>query len=716
LFTDIEGSTRLWDEQPGLMRVALARHDEILRKVIEANHGVVFSTSGDGVAAAFGRAGDAVFAAVEAQRQLGSEAWPAGVDVRVRMGIHTGEAQERDGDYFGPPLNRAARVMAVGHGGQILVSGTTAGIVSGVDLQDLGEHRLRDLSGIEHLFQVRAGGLDSDFPRLRTADAVPGNMPVQATSFVGREREVKELSDLMRAHRLVTLTGMGGVGKTRTAVQVAAELITEYADGILAGVGAVGNAALAGPRYRDGTWFCELADIATGDAIVEALATTLRVRQQRGTTLLASIASSFREADALVVLDNCEHVLVSAANVLAVLLRECPGMAVLATSREPLEVSGEVVYALEPLLVPELEDFAVASPVFALFVERARDRGVHIDQDPPTRAAVVEICRRLDGLPLAIELAAARARTMSLIDMSTRLDERFRLLARTHTGGPRRQQTLWNVVDWSYQLLEPADQEVFSRLAVFLGGFTIEAAAAVSARPLADVEAAVWALTERSLVQLMPAASESRYQMLETLRHYGLERLTRTGSEGQARDAHLRYFVGFARYAGSKLRGPDEAGYVKRITNDLANLRAAHRHAVATNRAADAANLVAALHDYAEWRQFFELGSWAQSVLELAHETTGLTPALHAIAGWGRCIAGDFDAASDHARQGLAAEMSGGVECGWLHDVLAHCALLPRQRACRSDPQRSRDRPSPCQRRPLPAQLRTRRQRHPCRQ
>ena len=336
----------MWDEHPDAMRVALARHDEILRTAVDAHGGFVFSNRGDGVAAAFDRASDAVQVAAEAQRQLGAEPWPQPVCLRVRMGVHTGEAQERDGDYFGPPLNRAARVMAVGHGGQILVSGATSAVLAGVDMWDLGEYRLRDLSGTERLFQVLAEGLAVEFPRLRTLDSAPGNLPQQMTSFVGRDVEVAELVGLVRAARMVTLTGVGGVGKTRLAVQVAAELVAEFADGL---------------------WLVELAPVGDPAAVPDAVASVLGVTPQAGYTVTDSIAQAVSGRRLLLILDNCEHVLDAAADLVETVLARAATVKVLATSREGLRLGAEHLWP-----VPSLDVRAGAnSAAVELFVERA---------------------------------------------------------------------------------------------------------------------------------------------------------------------------------------------------------------------------------------------------------------------------------------------------------------------------------------------------------
>jgi predicted ATPase/DNA-binding SARP family transcriptional activator len=525
-------------------------------------------------------------------------------------------------------------------------------------LRALRTHRklVRTTAGVEptaRVSELEAQILADEVPLSRAPR--PGNLRVPVRPLLGRGSDVRGVRERLAPGTLTTLVGVGGVGKTVLALHACG-----------------GSAHL----YRDGAWVCELADVATDDAVVEALASTLGVRQRRGATLLASVVGAFKEADALIVLDNCEHVRAAAAEVARSLGRECPAITIVATSREALGVPGERVVPVEPLAVRADGLATEDGDAYALFIERAQESGAALDDDAMTRAAVLEVCRQLDGLPLAIELAAARARTMSMQEMTQRLDERFRLLTGRTPGVARRLQTLWDAVDWSYQLLTEDERDVFDKLAVFLGGFDVDAAASVVGTPSPQLEPIVWSLAERSLVRLAPSSSPSRYHMLETLRHYGLERLAQTDRLASARDRHCRHYVELARRTAPALRGRHEADHVPLITIDLANLRAAHRHATASGAAADAAALVVALHDYAEWRQFYELGTWARSTLDLDGVPIEAQPALHAIAGWAACMGGDLGDAAAHAHLGLTAEAAGGAECGWLHDVLAHVAYF----------------------------------------
>ena len=584
LFTDIEGSTGRWEEQTEEMRAALARHDETLRIAVEAHGGWLFKHTGDGVLAAFSSPHAAIQAAIEAQRAL---------ELPVRMGIATGEAELRGDDYFGPTLNRAARIMAAGHGGQVLLANSTAGIVTGVDLLDLGERRLRDLSGAQRIFQVRAEGLRAQFPALRTVDTVPGNLPAQQTSFVGREGEVTELAELVRAHRLVTLTGVGGVGKTRLAAHVAAELV---------------------PDFPDGVWLVELAPVGDPAAVPDAVATALGVTPQAGLTVSASIAQALAGRRLLVVLDNCEHVLDAAADLVEAILARSATTKVIATSREGLRLGAEHLWAVPSLALGG----GVTSAAVELFVERARAVVAAFGlKDEADVTAVTEICRRLDGIPLAIELAAARMVSMSVQDVRDRLGDRFRLLA----GGRRgleRHQTLRHAVQWSYELLTDDERVVLNRCSVFAGGFDL-----ASATHLCDGfdEYAVLdlldALVRKSLVTVERAAGHARYGMLETIRQFAEDHLAETGTIGEVRDRHARYFADQAVAYWETWDGPGYGEAVAWVDAELANLRAGLRWA-AGGDLATAVAIAAHTTIMAFPLQLFEPVGWAVELLPSA--------------------------------------------------------------------------------------------------
>ena len=567
------------------MGTALAAHDEVLGAAVEGHGGWLFKHTGDGVCAAFSTAGDAVAAAVDAQRGLG---------LPVRMGLATGEAEPRGDDYFGSALNRAARVMAAGHGGQILVANSTAALVSGAGLVDLGERRLRDLSGAEHLYQVHAEELRAEFPPLRTVDAVPGNLPVLATSFVGRDVEVKELGELVRAHRMVTLTGVGGVGKTRLAVQVAAELTGEFGDGV---------------------WLVELASVGDPAAVADVVATTLGVTAQAGMSVTASVAQALSGRRLLVVLDNCEHVLDAAADLVETILGRTSTVKVLATSREGLRVGAEQLWVVPSLGV----DDGMSCAAVELFVERARsvNAGFALHGDPDVEA-VREICARLDGIALAIELAAARMVAMRPQDVRDRLGDRFRLLAGARRG-VERHQTLRHVVAWSYELLEDTERALLNCCSVFAGGFDLAAAGylgdGVDEFAVLD---GLESLVRKSLITVDHSGGHARYGMLETIRQYAEELLAATGSIADVRDRHAKYFAGQAVVFWELWDGPDQRVALDWFDAEFANLRAGFRWATDGGDLTSAAAIAAHATMLGITLQRFEPVGWAEELLPAA--------------------------------------------------------------------------------------------------
>ncbi len=519
LFTDIEGSTRLWDGAPEAMRAALHHHDAIVRTAIEAHGGYVFSTGGDGFAVAFTRAGDAVRTALEAQAALAAQRWPDGIAIAVRMGVHTGEVEERGGDFFGPAVNRAARIMAAGHGGQVLVGATTASLVRGslpgdAGLADLGVHRLKDLAEAESVFQLTHPSLRDAFPPLRTIDAVPGNLPTLRSSFVGRSADLRRLEELFGSHRLITLTGVGGVGKTRFALQAAA------------------NAA---GRYPGGVWLIELARTGDPAAVVTVAAVALGVTSSQGRSVVEALCDHLRSTRSLVVVDNCEHVLDAAADLVSEILDRCPAVTLVCTSREPLDVDGEQIVPVRPL--------DPAGDAMVLFAERVRAGDPELVVAGVEEAAAAEICRRLDGVPLALELAAAQASTMALADIARGLDDRFRLLASGRRRAVERHQTLRTTVEWSHQLLGEPEQRLLRRLGVFAGGFTADAVRAVAVRSdeQLEVEVVLGSLVRRSMVQLDRTPTGARYRLLETIRTYAQERLADANESETFGRAHAEW-------------------------------------------------------------------------------------------------------------------------------------------------------------------------------
>jgi predicted ATPase/class 3 adenylate cyclase len=580
LFTDVAGSTRLWERHPEPMRRALARHDALIERLVARHGGAVVRPRGEGDSrfAVFPRATDAVVAAAAIQGALHAELWPPETPLRVRLALHTGEADLRDGDYYGSAVNRCARLRAIAHGGQALVSRATYDLTldalpPGVALRDLGEQRLSDLARPEQVFQLVGPDVPADFPPLRSLDALPHNLPRQLTSFVGRERELQEVAALLGAHRLVTLTGPGGTGKTRLALQVAADLLDASPDGV---------------------FFVPLAPVADPALVVPTIATSLGLREFGARPLLDALRDYLGDKRLLLVLDNFEHV-VDAAPAVATLLAGCPRLAVLVTSRAVLCLSGEHDYPVPPLALPDaavtqalsreprantalaVEQIAGAEAV-RLFVVRARAARPDFALTPANAPAVAALCRRLDGLPLALELAAARTRLLPPPALLARLADAAGGPLRLLTGGPRdrpaRQQTLRATIEWSYGLLTAHEQAVFRWLGVFAGGCTLEAAEAVCAA--GDVLDGLGSLVDKSLLRLEePAAGEPRYLMLETLRELALERLEASGEAAATRQRHAAYFLGVAERADAAMRRAGQAVGLARLEADHDNLRAA---------------------------------------------------------------------------------------------------------------------------------------------
>src|SRR5215469_4327197 len=570
LFTDIEGSTamvqRLGDGWAGV----LADHHRLIRAGLAAHGGEEVVSQGDGVFAVFPSLRACADAAIQMQRALISHAWPDGERVRVRMGIHCGEASQTVAGLAGLEVHRAARIAAVAHGGQVVVSAAAAGrlagcLPAGVGLTDLGLHRLRDMGPAERIFQLQAEGLPATFPPLRSVDnpKLRSNLPAQVSSFIGRDAELAEVRGLVGGSRLVTLTGGGGGGKTRLALQVAAGL----ADG-------------AG----DGVWFVDLAPLSDPGLVAVTVADVLGVRQEPGRPVLDALTEAVGGRSLLVVLDNCEHVIGACAKLADALLRSCPNLALLATSREPLGIGGERVYRVPSMGIPaDGEDAGVirASEAVRLLEDRAAAQGVPLAWDEATAEVAGRICRRLDGMPLAIELAAARLRVMSAAELEARLDERFALLTGGSRAGLPRQQTLRAMVDWSWELLNPGERAVLARLSAFTGGFGLAAAEAVAAGedvPAGQVPGYLGALVDKSLVQFdHTGAGPGRYRLLETVRQYAARQLDAQGPAAAqaARVTHRDYYLALAEAAGPYLVAADQADWLDQLDAELGNLRAA---------------------------------------------------------------------------------------------------------------------------------------------
>lgn len=566
LFTDLEGSTRLWQEYPEAMQSAQARHDALLREAVESHRGRVVKTTGDGLHAAFRSAVEAVAAALAAQRALIAEAWPEETGpLRVRMGLHTGVSGEREGDFYGSEVNRAARLMSIGHGGQVLLSSATATLVRdqlppNASVLDLGEHGLRDLERPENVFQLAHPDLPSEFGPLRSLSAYKHNLPAHLNPFVGRENEMAEITDLLDRSRLLTLIGPGGTGKTRLALQVAAEQLD---------------------AYEDGVFFVDLTVLIDPDQIIGAVAETLSVRELSTEPILTTLERYLQDRQLLLVLDNFEH-LMDGGYLIGNLMAAAPKVDVLVTSREVLRVSGENTYPVPPMRLPEPGQKIAANELanyeaVELFVRRAQAAAHGFQLTDQNAPEVVAICRQLDGLPLAIELAAARVRMFPPGKMLERLSDRLKLLR----GGPRdlpdRQRTLRSTIDWSYELLDEAERALFARLAVFAGGATLEAVGSVCSDELGmDVVDGLESLLDKSLIRWEEDfEGQPRFGMLETIHAYAADRLRARDDWPVTRTAHAQWVLGFAERAEEGLFGEESDTWTQRVRSEEGNARAA---------------------------------------------------------------------------------------------------------------------------------------------
>jgi predicted ATPase/class 3 adenylate cyclase len=565
LFTDIEGSTRLWERHHAAMQQALAHHDAILRDAIESNDGYLVKTTGDGAHAAFAIAADAIAACLAAQRALTAHAWGE-LSITSRMAMHSGAAEQRGGDYYGPALNRAARLMEAGHGGQILLSLATEELVrdhlpDGIALRDMGERRLKDLIRPERVFQVIAPDLRGDFPPLRTLDARPNNLPAQTTPFIGREKEIRAIKEqLSNANvRLLTLSGVGGAGKTRLALQAAADMVDDFGHGV---------------------FFVPLAALTDPTLVLQTIAQAFDVRETAGRQLKEQLKNHLREKQMLLVLDNFEQV-IDAAPLVTDLLSAAPRLKVLVTSREVLRLSGETDYPVPPLSLPDLKrlpplERLTQYEAVALFIERAVAVRASFTVTNENAPAVAEICYRLDGLPLAIELAAAHVRVLPPQRMLSELSHRLRFLMGGARDLPARQKTLRGAIDWSHDLLSGDEQKLFRRLAVFVGGSTLEAIEAVcNIEDDLKILETVESLVGKSLVKQTEADGEPRFATLETIREYAGDRLVAAGDEERVRERYWHYFLALAEEAEPKSVGAEQAKWLRRLDEEHDNLRSA---------------------------------------------------------------------------------------------------------------------------------------------
>ena len=593
VFTDIEGSTRLATELAERWPPILARHHALMREAISAHEGVEVMTEGDAFFVVFRAPAAAVAAAADAQRLLEHEAWPAGGEVHVRMGMHTGEAMLGGDNYVGLDVHRAARVASAGHGGQVLISDTTRALVDralpdGVELKDLGSHRLKDLPTPEHIYQLVIGGLQADFPPIKSLDARPNNLPMPVTTFVGRERQIEEIKARLAVSRLLTLTGPGGTGKTRLSIRVAEELLDEY---------------------RDGCWFVALDALRDADLVPSAIASALGVRVPGDRPALDALNAWLAEKQLLLVLDNFEQI-TAAAPLIGQMLAAAPGLRVLATSRIPLHIYGENEYAVPPLATVAELRAAAHDPerlstyeAVRLFIERALGAKSDFTVNNANAPAVAEICARLDGLPLAIELAAARVKLLTPDQILARLESNLGVLATSAQDLPERQRTMRGAIEWSFQLLTPEEQKTFARLSVFRGGFTLDSAEQVVLDKdlQIDVFDGLASLADKSLLRTVDAGSETRFAMLETIREYATELLAAAPDGDEIRRAHARHYFKLATEGEAHLTAQDSGKWLDHLEREHDNLRAAFHRAPELGLLDDA--LIAAGAIWRFWQQ-----------------------------------------------------------------------------------------------------------------
>ena len=621
LFTDIEGSTALWEDDGARMSQALAAHDALARSAVEGHHGRVVKMTGDGMHAAFDDALDALDATLEMQQALTEPVATCGVALRVRCGLHAGVVERRDNDYFGSPVNRAARIMSAAHGGQVLLSQAVVDCVReilppAVSLRDLGKVRLKDLATPEHVYQIVHPRLRNTFPALRSLEAIPNNLPQQVTSFIGREQALMDLKRLLPKVRLLTLTGSGGCGKTRLSLQVAADLLE---------------------RFPDGAWLVELAPLSDSDLVPPTVASVLGLKEEPSKPIIQTLTEYLKDKRLLLLLDNCEHLLEACAKFADALLRQCASVQIVASSREGLGINGEQAYRVPSLALPDPKKAHTPVSVaqfeaVQLFIDRALLARPDFQLTAQNASRLASVCFRLDGIPLAIELAAARVRSLSVEEINRRLDHRFRLL----TGGSRaalpRQQTLRSLIDWSYDLLQDSEKLLLRRLSVFAGGWTLDAADRICAGDEVEdgeVLDLLTSLIDKSLVAVDESEAGFRYRLLETVRQYARERLVESGGTEAIRTRHRDYFLAFADEADKKLLGAEQADWLRRLEKEHDNLRSALEWSDAEAQAQEDLRLCAAMHRFwftrgyvAEGRQWcariFAKGAPAQPTLEYA--------------------------------------------------------------------------------------------------
>jgi predicted ATPase/class 3 adenylate cyclase len=660
LFTDIESSTRLWESYSAEMESASSRHDELLREIIHQHGGFVVKTTGDGFHAVFASASDAVNAALAGQSSIQNGDWDLPEPLRVRMGVHTGEAQLRDADYYGSAVNRAARLMGAGSGGQVLLSDVTAQLIrehlqQGTELVDLGEHSLRDLAVPERVFQLNGAGLLAEFPELKATRSTRHNLPESLTTFVGRERESAELNRLLGSTRLLTLIGVGGTGKTRLMLHTARNNLDQY---------------------RQGVWLVELAALTDPEQIPGQMASALNLHEIPGRPLMDVVVDFLRHKQTLLLLDNCEHLIGECARLSQALLNDCSRLTILATSREGLGIGGESIYQVPSLSIPTTNgdskvDELMGFESIRLFVERAQAASPGFQVTPANGEAIVQICQRLDGIPLAIELAAVRVRMLSPEQIATRLQDHFKLL----TGGSRtalpRQQTLQALIDWSWDLLNEDERILLRRLAVFSGSWNLESAEAIVYFPeedQLDVLDGLFNLVNKSvaIAEQMPDG-DTRYHLLETIRQYARERLIEAGEIAQMRSQHAEYYAQLVIAARERMLEGSIRNWSRLLDADYSNIRAALEWNL-EHQPFTAIKMVEGIQQYYIMRSMAEEGiSWSEQAFQAA---LALLPTQESKIRYEQRA----DLATVRAWQAMLMAMQGGSK-KWVHTAEEALAL-----------------------------------------
>jgi predicted ATPase/class 3 adenylate cyclase len=657
LFTDIEGSTALWEQDGARMSQALAAHDALARRAVEDHRGTVVKMTGDGMHAAFDDALNALAATVDLQQALVDPVATNGVPLRVRCGLHAGVVERRDNDYFGSPLNRAARIMRAAHGGQVLLSQAVADGVReilppAVALRDLGRVRLKDLSTPEHVYQVVHPQLRQEFPALRSLEATPNNLPQQVTSFIGREKELAELRRRLAINRLLTLSGSGGCGKTRLCLQVAADALEQFPDGV---------------------WLVELASLVDPGLVAQTVATVLGLKEAPGKPIRQTLTDYLKDKRLLLLLDNCEHLLDSCAQLADAFLRQCPQVKILASSRQALGMGGEQAYRVPSLSLPDPKQTQTPASIapfeaVQLFTDRALLARPDFKVTHQNAAMLASICNRLDGIPLAIELAAARVRALSVEEINSKLDQRFLLLrGGSRTALPRQQRLRW-LIDWSYDLLNDPEKRLLQRLSIFSGGWTLAAAEQVCVDDGVrdtDVLDLLTSLCDKSLVLVEQNDGHYRYRLLETVRQYARDRLLESGDGEAVRDRHVDHFLALAEEAEPKLTGAEQAEWLQRLDEEHDNLRSALTWS-SGNDARTGLRLAGALWWFWYARGYFGEGrSWLSGLLASAPSAQAAARAK-ALNGAGRLARqqSDYPAAQALLNESLAIQRELGDRRG----------------------------------------------------